>query len=40
VVREREETVPRPLDLSPAAAGGALLFVLVELSYLRWRGDL
>ena len=40
VVREREETVPRPLDLSPVAAGGALLFVLVELSYLRWRGDL
>jgi hypothetical protein len=40
VVREREEQVPRPLDLSPVAAGGALLFVLVELSYLRWRGDL
>jgi hypothetical protein len=40
VVREREEQVPKPLDLSPAAAGGALLFVLVELSYLRWRGDL
>jgi hypothetical protein len=40
VVHEREETVPRPLDLSPVAAGGALLFVLVELSYLRWRGDL
>jgi len=40
VAREREETVPRPLDLSPVAAGGALLFVLVELSYLRWRGDL
>jgi len=40
VVQEREETVPRPLDLSPVAAGGALLFVLAELSYLRWRGDL
>jgi hypothetical protein len=40
VVRTREEQVPRPLDLSPVAAGGALLFVLVELSYLRWRGDL
>ena len=40
VVQAREEEVPRPLDLSPVAAGGALLFVLAELSFLRWRGDL
>jgi hypothetical protein len=40
MVQEREEEVPRPLDFSPLAASGALLFVLVELSYLRWRGDL
>ena len=40
VVQGREEEVPKPLDLSPVAAGGALLFVLAELSFLRWRGDL
>jgi hypothetical protein len=40
VVQPREEQVPRPLDLSPAMALGALAFVFGEMALLRYRGDL
>ncbi|MFC7225859.1 BatA domain-containing protein [Salinirubellus salinus] len=40
VVQPREEQVPRPLDLSPALALGALAFVFGEVALLRYRGDL
>jgi hypothetical protein len=40
VVQPREERVPRPLDLSPAMALGALAFVFGEIALLRYRGDL
>jgi hypothetical protein len=39
-VSSREEEVPRPLDLSPLVAIGALAAVFGELALLRWRGDL
>jgi hypothetical protein len=39
-VGTREESVPRPLDLSPVVAVGALAAVFGELALLRRRGDL